>query len=66
MIHLTDRDRRHIAPEMGAAMLIGTASETRDKLTPLEAAGTTELTYVPIGAIERELRAMAKATQISV
>ena len=65
MIHLTDRDRRHIAPEMGAAMLVGTASEIREKLAGLESAGTTELMYVPIGDIERELRAMAEATRIS-
>ncbi len=41
------------------------ASEIREKLGGLEAAGTTELMYVPIGDIERELRAMAEATRIS-
>ncbi|MCA9511943.1 MAG: LLM class flavin-dependent oxidoreductase, partial [Myxococcales bacterium] len=58
---LTERDRRHLSPDLGAAFLVGEARQVRERLDGLAAAGATELMYVPIGDVERELRAMAGA-----
>jgi 5,10-methylenetetrahydromethanopterin reductase len=59
---LTDRDRRHIAPALGATTFTGTAQELRDRAAAYEAQGIAEIVYAPIGPdVPGELRAMREA-----
>src|SRR5262245_34953436 len=59
---LTDRDRRHIAPALGATTFTGTPAQLRERATAYEAQGIAEIVYAPIGPdIPGELRAMRAA-----
>jgi len=56
---LTDRDRRHLNPALGAATLTGTVDQLRDRVAAYEAQGVAEIVYAPIGPdVPGELRAM--------
>jgi len=62
MIRITDLDRRFISPALGAGLFAGSPDQLRQKSADMEAAGLTDILYVPCGDnIERELEAMAKA-----
>jgi 5,10-methylenetetrahydromethanopterin reductase len=62
---LTERDRAHIAPAMGAALTTsGTEEALRERFVALEAGGCTEIVYTPFGDVEREMRAMARAARL--
>lgn len=59
---LTDRDRRHLHPALGATTFTGPADQLRDRAAALEAQGITELVYAPMGPdVPGELRAMRDA-----
>ena len=61
LVGLPDRDRRHLAPELGGTTLSGPPEAVRDRLDALARAGCTELLYAPLGGdVPRELRAMAE------
>jgi 5,10-methylenetetrahydromethanopterin reductase len=61
LVELSELDRRHVSPELGALTLSGTESELRAKLAELEKAGMTELLYQPCGPnIPREIEAFAE------
>ena len=62
MIRTTELDRRFISPALGAGLFAGNTAALRQKASDFEAAGLTEILYVPCGSdIDRELEAMAKA-----
>ncbi len=62
---LTERDRAHIAPAMGAALTTsGTPEALRERFAAFAAGGCTEIVYCPFGDIEREMRAMAAAAEL--
>ena len=62
LVRVTERDRRYISPALGAGLFAGTAEQLRQKSADLEAAGLTDILYVPCGDdIGRELEAMATA-----
>ncbi len=62
---LNARDARHVQPRRSRSVLTGTATELRERLAELEAAGATELIWSPLGdAIERELESFAAATRL--
>jgi len=47
-------------------VLTGSASELRERLAELEAAGATELIWAPLGdSIERELETFAEAADLA-
>jgi 5,10-methylenetetrahydromethanopterin reductase len=61
VVELSDLDRRHVAPELGALTFSGTETALRAKLTELEKAGMTEILYQPCGPeIPREIEAFAE------
>ncbi len=62
VVGINEHDRPFIdAAAAAAATLTGTAGALRDRLDALEAGGTTELVYQPMGSdIPRELRAFAE------
>jgi hypothetical protein len=47
---LTDRDRRHLAPELAGVIFSGTPEQLRDPAAQLAAQGVGEIVYWPIGA----------------
>ncbi len=58
---MTDRDRRHVVPELGGTTFSGTPEELRAKASALEEQGVREIIYFPLGPdIPRELRRMAE------
>lgn len=62
---LTERDRAHIAPAMGAALTTsGTPAALRERFAAFAAGGCTEIVYTPFGDVEREMRAMAEAAEL--
>lgn len=62
LVELTDRDRRHIAPELAGALFVGTAEQLRERAKGMKAQGVSELVYWPIGPdIDDELERMAAA-----
>jgi|SRR5215468_560024 len=59
---LTDRDRRHLAPALGATTFTGTPAQLRERAAAYEAQGVAEIVYAPIGSdVAGELRAMREA-----
>ena len=59
---LTERDRRHIHPALGATTFTGTPEQLRERAAAYEAQGVAEIVYAPIGPdVPGELRAMRKA-----
>ena len=61
-VEATDRDRRHMAPALGATSFSGTPAQLRDRLAAYEAQGVVELVYAPMGSdIPGELEAMKRA-----
>jgi len=61
LVEVSELDRRHIAPQLGALTLSGTEAELREKLARLADDGLTEVVYQPLGSdIPRELDAFAK------
>ncbi len=62
LVELTERDRRHLAPELGGALFAGAPEQLREKRDALAAQGVSELVYWPMGPdVEGELEAMAEA-----
>lgn len=59
---VNDQDRPLIdVPNMAGMTFTGTAAELRERALQLQAAGVTELLYIPMGHdMEREMRAMRK------
>ena len=58
----TERDRRHMAPALGATTFTGTPEQLRDRLDAFEAQGVAELVYAPMGSdIPGELERMKSA-----
>jgi len=61
MVELSELDRRHISPALGAMTFSGTREALRARIAELESQGMTELLWTPCGPdVERELRAMAE------
>ncbi len=62
-VSMTDRDRRHVSPALGAGMTFsGTAEQLREKLNALESRGVSELVFFPLGSdLPGELQRMAEA-----
>jgi 5,10-methylenetetrahydromethanopterin reductase len=61
-VSMTDRDRRHVRPELGGTTFTGTPEELEAKVKTLKEQGVRELIYFPLGPdIPRELRRMADA-----
>jgi len=64
MVEVSERDRRHVSPDLLGATFSGTREQLRERLAGLEAGGLTELIYAPAGPdIARELRAMAEVVE---
>lgn len=60
LVAATDRDRRHLAPELGATTFSGTPDQLRERAEEMRATGVSELIYWPLGGdIEGELERMA-------
>lgn len=58
----TERDRRHMAPALGATTFTGTPDALCTRLEAFRAAGVSELVYAPMGPdVAGELRAMREA-----
>jgi 5,10-methylenetetrahydromethanopterin reductase len=67
IVELTERDRRHIHPALGATTFTGTPAQLRERLAAYEAQGVSELIYAPIGPdVEGELHAMREALEGAV
>jgi len=61
MVELSELDRRHISPSLGAMTFSGTPDALRERIAELESQGMTELLWTPCGPdIQRELHAMAQ------
>ena len=59
---LTDRDRRHIHPAVGASTFSGTAEDLRERAKAFESQGVGEIVYAPMGPdVPGELTAMKEA-----
>jgi len=59
---LTERDRRHINPALGATTFTGTPAQLCERAAAYEAQGIAEIVYAPIGPdVPGELRAMREA-----
>ena len=62
LVELTERDRKHLAPELAALTWTGTPESLRERAAQLEGQGVRELVYWPMGPdLEGELEAMAGA-----
>ncbi len=62
LVELSDRDRRHLAPELGGTTFSGTPEQLREKRDQLADQGVSELVYWPMGPNpEAELEAMVAA-----
>jgi 5,10-methylenetetrahydromethanopterin reductase len=70
LVKANPRDEPHAAdliPLASATALVGTAQQVSERVAAFGARGVTELVYQPAGSdIERELRAFASATGITV
>jgi 5,10-methylenetetrahydromethanopterin reductase len=65
LVAVPERDRRHLAPELGGTTISGPPQAVRERLEGLARAGCTELLYAPLGSdVPRELRAMAEAAGV--
>ena len=61
LVEVSELDRRHLAPQLGALTFSGTEAQLREKLARLADEGLTEIVYQPLGSdIPRELEAFAK------
>jgi 5,10-methylenetetrahydromethanopterin reductase len=61
LVEVSELDRRHIAPQLGALTLSGTQAQLRERLVRLADEGLTEIVYQPLGSdIPSELDAFAK------
>ncbi|MGH9888810.1 MAG: LLM class flavin-dependent oxidoreductase, partial [bacterium] len=61
LVAVSELDRRHLAPQLGALTLTGGEAELREKLARLEDEGLSEVVYQPLGSdIPRELDSFAK------
>ena len=59
---LTERDRRHLNPALGATTFTGTPAQLRERAAAYEAQGIAEIVYAPMGPdVPGELRAMREA-----
>lgn len=59
---LTERDRRHLHPALGATTFTGTPEQLRERAAAYEAQGIAEIVYAPMGPdVPGELRAMREA-----
>jgi 5,10-methylenetetrahydromethanopterin reductase len=66
LVELSERDRRHLAPGLGALTFSGTPAALRERAAGLPAQGVRELVYWPMGPdLEGELEAMAAALRES-
>lgn len=62
IFELTERDRRHLHPALGATTFTGAPDQLRERLAAFEAQGVAELVYAPMGPdVPGELRAMREA-----
>jgi 5,10-methylenetetrahydromethanopterin reductase len=62
LVEMTERDRRHLAPELSALTFTGTPEELRARAAQLAAQGVGEIVYWPIGPdLAGELEHMAAA-----
>jgi 5,10-methylenetetrahydromethanopterin reductase len=62
LVELTERDRRHLAPELAGVTFSGTPGQLRERAAQLAAQGVAEIVYWPIGPdLEGELERMAAA-----
>jgi len=60
LVELTDRDRRHLAPELAGLTFTGTPAQLRERAAQLAAQGVGEIVYWPIGPdLPGELERMA-------
>ena len=70
LVEANPRDQPHVAefvPFASSMALTGTADQLPEKIAGLAALGVTELVYQPAGSdINRELRAFASATRLSI
>ena len=61
LVEVSELDRRHISPQLGALTLSGTQAQLRERLVSLADEGLTEIVYQPLGSdIPSELDAFAK------
>lgn len=49
LVELSDRDRRHLAPELAGATMTGTPDQLRERGKAMEASGVGEIVYWPMG-----------------
>jgi len=61
LVELTERDRRHLAPELAGATFSGTPGALRERAAALAAQGVAELVYWPMGDVAGELARMRAA-----
>ena len=61
-VNVSEHDRPHLdIPSLAPMTFTGEVSELKEKAAQMEAAGLTEIVYLPIGPdIDRELKAMAR------
>ncbi len=65
LVAVSELDRRHIAPALGALTFSGTQAELRDRLVRLADDGLTEVVYQPLGSdIPSELDAFAAMARL--
>jgi len=61
LVEVSELDRRHISPQLGALTFSGTQAQLRERLVRLADEGLTEIVYQPLGSdIPSELDAFAK------
>jgi 5,10-methylenetetrahydromethanopterin reductase len=61
LVELTERDRRHLAPELAGATFSGSAAQLRERAAGLAAQGVAEIVYWPLGDVAGELARMREA-----
>jgi 5,10-methylenetetrahydromethanopterin reductase len=62
LVELSERDRRHLAPELAGATFSGTPVQLRERAAGLAAQGVAELVYWPMGSdVAGELERMRAA-----
>jgi len=62
LVELSERDRRHLAPELAGATFSGTSAQLRERAAGLAAQGVAELVYWPMGSdVAGELERMRAA-----
>jgi 5,10-methylenetetrahydromethanopterin reductase len=61
LVELTERDRRHLPPELAGATFSGTPAQLRERAAGLAAQGVAEIVYWPMGDVAGELERMRGA-----